>query len=54
LFYWQEILSLLRRDFLDEIIIIKITRIRSWKLDQSGNKTNEEIMDSNEVIEGIN
>lgn len=33
---------------------IKVTRIRSWKLDQSGNKTNEEIMDSNEVIEGIN
>lgn len=33
---------------------IKVTRIRSWKLDESGNKTNGEIMDSNEVIEGIN
>ncbi len=33
---------------------IKVTGVRSWKLDESGNKTNEEIMDSNEVIEGIN
>lgn len=32
----------------------KVTRIRAWKLDESGNKTNEKIIDDNNVIKGIN
>lgn len=33
---------------------IKVTRVRAWKLDESGKKTNEKIIDDNNVIKGIN
>lgn len=33
---------------------VKVTRVQSWKLDVSGNKTNEQIIDDPTVIEGIN
>lgn len=33
---------------------IKVTGVRAWKLDESGNKTDEKIIDDNNVIEGIN
>jgi hypothetical protein len=33
---------------------IKVTRIRAWKLDESGNKTDEAIIDDNNVIKGMN
>ena len=32
---------------------IKVTRIRAWKLDESGRKTNEKIRDDTTVIEGV-
>lgn len=33
---------------------VEVTRVQSWKLDKSGNKTNEMIKDDNTKIKGIN